>query len=390
MRNEYDDLIVPMMRRRRRLGMLGGKGDTTAPVLTSPFALPFGDTSGHIGVVTDEGNGTLYYVLTTSSSTPSAAQVKAGQNDGGTAAAASGNQAIASTGTKTATPTGLTSNTLYYPYWMHEDAIGNQSLVKGLTSFTTLTTGTSDTDYDNLIAAMSVAPTDFRKGLIARFIGALYAASVWTKIDAMWVMAAHDEQAARLNWKSPGSFTLTAVNSPTFVADTGFNGNGSTSYLDTGWDRATNGVQYTQDNAHASCYQRTFGNNNVPPFADNQAGPRVAIGGRPASSGGGSTLINTSTLVNGPASGTLPIQGLGRRNNATQVSLLRDGVQVTAPTTANSGALGTADLVFGKYGNTYVSAQVCGGSVGAYFDDTEALAFYNAWNAYMVAIGADT
>jgi hypothetical protein len=43
---------------------------------------------------------------------------------------------------------------------------------------------------------------------------------------------------------------------------------------------------------------------------------------------------------------------------------------------------------------TYVlvldAAQAAGGSLDAYLDDTEALAFYNAWNAYMVAIGADT
>lgn len=360
--------------------------DVTAPTLTSPFALPFGDTSGHIGVVTNEANGTLYYVVTTSSSTPSAAQVKAGQDHASAAATASGNQAISSTGTKTATPTGLTSNTLYYPYWMHEDAAANQSAVKALTSFTTLTTGTSDTDYDNLIAAASVAPTDFRKGLIARFIGALYAASVWAKMDVMWVLAAHDEQFGRLNWKSPGNFTLTAVNSPTFTTDRGFAGNQSTSYLATGWDWATNGVQYTQNNAHASVYQRTGGTGNPLLMQDN-ASYRTAVAGR----------VNVPLRINGATnitggSATQPAHGIVRRNVSTDASLMIDGVQVaTVASTSTTGA-NTSDFCFGggAAGAPFNGAQAAGGTFGAYLDDTEALAFYNAWNAYMVALGADT
>lgn len=371
---------------------MGSMPDTTAPVLTSPFALPFGDTSGHIGVVTDEANGTLYYVVTTSASPPSKAQVKAGQDHTGAAATASGNQAIASTGSKTATPTGLTSNTLYYPYWMHEDAAANQSDVKALTSFTTLTTGTSDTDYDNLIAAASVAPTDFRKGLIARFIGALYAASVWTKIDVMWVLAAHDEQFGRLNWKSPSTFTLTAVNSPTFTTDRGFAGNGSSSSLDTGWDWGTNGVQYTRNNAHLSVYQRSNGGSNVPGFSTVAASLRAAVGGRLSTTGGGRSQVNSATSIPSTTAGALPAQTIARRNDGTNASIIRDGVEITVPTaSASTTDSSTSDFSFFRYGSTnYTSDQIAGGSLGAYLDDTEALAFYNAWYAYMVAVGADT
>ena len=47
-------------------------------------------------------------------------------------------------------------------------------------------------------------------------------------------------------------------------------------------------------------------------------------------------------------------------------------------------------MAFGRAGNTCTSSQIAGGSLGAYLDDAEALAFYNAWYAYMVALGADT
>ncbi len=89
-------------------------------------------------------------------------------------------------------------------------------------------------EAEALVAAFSVDPDDTRKALIDNLVGTLKGAGVWTKIDYLYVMAAHDEQAARINWKDPGTATLTVVNSPTFTTDGGFASNGSTSYLDSG------------------------------------------------------------------------------------------------------------------------------------------------------------
>lgn len=237
-----------------------------------------------------------------------------------------------------------------------------------------------------LLAAMSVQPDMRRTIIIDTFIGALKTAGVWSKIDVMWVLAAHDEQAGRLNWKSPGSFTLTAVNSPTFTTDRGFAGNQSTSYLDTGWDWGTNGVQYTQNDAHAFAYQRTSGT-GVPVFAQGTASYRTSIAGRQTTNLG----INTATRTTGANPNSMPSSGMVRRNSSSTQSLLFDGVEIMAPTAATSGT-GASTTDFGIDGPTgfYNSAQVAGVSLGAYLDDTEALAHYNAWHDYMVAIGADT
>lgn len=111
--------------------------DVIEPVLSAPTSAATGTTSASIGVTTDTAEGVLYYVLTTSATPPSKAQVKAGQNNGGTSAAWSGSQAVSSTGAKTAAPTGLSSATTYYTYFMHEDATGNQSTVSAAISFAT-------------------------------------------------------------------------------------------------------------------------------------------------------------------------------------------------------------------------------------------------------------
>ncbi len=114
-----------------------GAPDTTAPTLSSPVGTQTGSSTATIGATTNEGNGVLYGVVTTSSTPPTATQVKAGQNDGGTSAVFAGSTAVASTGAKTISATGLTASTAYYTHLMHEDAAGNKSSVSSSAQFTT-------------------------------------------------------------------------------------------------------------------------------------------------------------------------------------------------------------------------------------------------------------
>lgn len=392
LQREYEEVLVPRMMRHRRRAVFGG-GDSTAPVLTLPLGLPLGDTSGYLGVTTNDSVGTLYYVVTTSATPPSKAQVKAGQNDGGTSAVYAGNQAISSTGAKSATATGLSSATVYYAYFMHEDAAGNQSNVSAASSFTTLTTGTSDTSFDNLIAAFTGAPADLRKGYIARCIGALYAAGVWSKTNLLYIQAAHDQQAGTLNWIAPGSFALTLVNSPVFVADRGFTPDGTTGYLDTGWDPSNNGGGiYQRDSAHVGLYQRT----NVTVGSDASGigtsnGLWVCISA-PSSASNARARVNTNTIGVLPAeSGTLPLHRMGvRRASSTTIIPVLDGVD-GGSLSMNSAALDTGDLNFGRNNTTtFSNQQFAAGHVGNSLDATECAAYYAALHDYMVAVGADT
>jgi hypothetical protein len=134
--------------------------DVTAPTLTSPLGSQIGSTTtAAIGVTTNEANGTLYYVVTTSATAPTAAQVKAGQNNAGTAAMYAGSQAISATGAKTATATGITTGTRY-AYYMHEDAATNQSTVSASASWTqTVAAGATWTKKAGSIQDISYAST---------------------------------------------------------------------------------------------------------------------------------------------------------------------------------------------------------------------------------------
>ena len=118
-----------------------GLADTTPPLLSSGTATVKSNALIALGATTDEANGTLYAVLTASATAPTAAQVCAGQNHTGAAAAWSGSQAIASTGAKTFNATGLTASTDYYPYLAHRDASGNDTAVLALGLRTTFRDG---------------------------------------------------------------------------------------------------------------------------------------------------------------------------------------------------------------------------------------------------------
>lgn len=111
--------------------------DSTAPTLTSPTGTQTGQTTADLSVSTDEGNGTLYWVVSDSATPPSVAQIQAGNDSTGSAAAASGNQAVSGTGTQSASATGLTAATTYYAYFQHQDAASNDSTVSASSSFTT-------------------------------------------------------------------------------------------------------------------------------------------------------------------------------------------------------------------------------------------------------------
>jgi len=115
----------------------GAAPDTTAPTLSSPTATQTGATTADLSVSTDEGNGTLSWVVTTSATAPSVAQVKAGQDHTGAAAADSGSQSVSATGVQNANATGLTAETTYYAHFQHVDAAANDSTVSTSASFTT-------------------------------------------------------------------------------------------------------------------------------------------------------------------------------------------------------------------------------------------------------------
>ncbi|MEM1142741.1 MAG: hypothetical protein AAGI88_09170 [Pseudomonadota bacterium] len=118
---------------------VAGTGDTTAPVLSNGSATATGTTTADLSFDTDEGEGTAYVVVTESGTPPTVAQIKAGQDSAGSAAAFSVSAAVTSTGAQLFSASGLTPATSYNAFALQEDAADpvNDSDVLALGSITT-------------------------------------------------------------------------------------------------------------------------------------------------------------------------------------------------------------------------------------------------------------
>jgi hypothetical protein len=108
--------------------------------------------------------------------------------------------------------------------------------------------------YFDAVALAGGTLDDTYKTNINDYVVALKAANLWTKFDRLWLFANADSIAALMCLKSLE--VATPINAPTFTAGQGYAGNGSTSYLNTGFIPATHGVNYLQDAAAIGLYCR--------------------------------------------------------------------------------------------------------------------------------------
>jgi hypothetical protein len=244
----------------------------------------------------------------------------------------------------------------------------------------------------DLAAQMSTRPTPGRLALIDDTICALKGAGIWAKLDVLWMMAAHDAQAARLNWKAPASFALTAVNSPTFTADQGYAGNGTTSYLNTGWNPSVNAVNYTRNSAMLATRSRTSGTTNSPMGQ--------------FTSGNGTTFRHRSTTdtmdfrinqtnacsISGVTSGVL--FGAGNRSGSNALQGYIDGVaQTISGSTEASTAINNNSIFIGAFNdvgvpNSLHTRQYASLFIGASLTAAEHQALAAIERQYMSATGA--
>lgn len=243
--------------------------------------------------------------------------------------------------------------------------------------------GAFDPDANALFARMSSQPDGARKKLISGTIVALKAAGIWSKLDALYLFAAHDSQAALLNWIST-SYNATSLSSPTFTTDRGFTGNGSNAYINSNFNpSAASTPNFVQNSAHVSLWSRTPGGSSQPDLGSVAGDTSIYCR---------NTLAQARYQVNDTASTTLSnSDGSGHflavRPNSSNKILYRNGGSLGSTSQASS-AVENSSIYFLRRASSYSSRELAAGSIGASLDGTEATAFYNAIQAYMTAVGA--
>jgi hypothetical protein len=85
----------------------------------------------------------------------------------------------------------------------------------------------------------------------------LKAGGIWSKLDTFAVFATDgSSDFALIDWIRLTQYT--AVNSPTFTTNEGFQGNGTSSYIDTNYNPSTSGVNYTLNDASRYFFPHAF------------------------------------------------------------------------------------------------------------------------------------
>jgi hypothetical protein len=117
-------------------GYIWTPDDATAPTQSSISSANVATTTVDIKGKSNEA-GTMYYVISTSSSAPTNTQVTEGKDNSGSAAFKSANSSVSADTLKTFGVSGLSDGTQYYYYIVSKDAAGNKSSVSS-GNFTTL------------------------------------------------------------------------------------------------------------------------------------------------------------------------------------------------------------------------------------------------------------
>ena len=219
-------------------------------------------------------------------------------------------------------------------------------------------------------------PSYAQQALQDALVGDLKDAGIWSKLDTFAVFATDgDSDFALIDWIRLTQYT--AVNSPTFTVNDGFQGDGTSAYITTNFKASSQGVNYVQDNAGRYYYVDNyisgsfiegtiFSSENSTQYANST-----------------SQRINLSNLLNSAVDfGVAGFKSINR-TSSSNVELFVDTTQYSRTSTSNGISNFNQDILRsgGFYSNIRFKFYGMGASLVS-----ENTALYNAWNDYYTAL----
>jgi len=247
---------------------------------------------------------------------------------------------------------------------------------------TPLASGGLDADAAAYIAAMTTPPDSARQTLINNLITGLKSDGVWSVLDALYLHAAHDMQAGRLNARVPAN-AASAVNSPSFTTNRGFTGDGSTSYLSTGINPSTAGGNYSRDSASLFVWSLS---NITNTGADIGGTISNSINSRSSTAGALRGGVNNAAATVATLGNSLGLSTLSR-TSSTNVDGYRDSDFVGAQTVA-SVAIPNATIDILRAATLFSTRQIAVSGFGGSLTAANVAALHGRLSAYLTAIGA--
>jgi hypothetical protein len=300
-----------------------------------------------------------------------------------------GTSTVAGDGSWTVTPStdlGTGAN----PMTATQTVGGNESVASGSV---TITVVAIDADAWAWIVAMTVRPGFARQTLIKNLVDSLKSAGVWAKLDALYLLAAHDAQAARLNGKAPATFALTATSAPVFTTDRGYTGTGNGvtpgGYLSSGFNPATAGGHFALNDAHLAVWVRTASSSTTNSAMSEIGNGLAYISTKNATAGQIIARLNDNVST-GIAAGTPNSTEFFciSRAAAGTYDRYHNGASLGALAQASTSVFSDAIYLLRRGTSSYSDAQISATSFGSALTATQEGDYQTALRAYLVAVGA--
>lgn len=268
-------------------------------------------------------------------------------------------------------------------------SIGNQRAAGSVVSYT----AEYQTILDRGTALGYTLPSAAQRLKQNQLVTALKTAGIWALLDIFYVFATDGASTfATLNWKTPASFQATLVSTPTFTANQGFAGDGTSSYINTTWIPQTDAVNFTQDNAGILLgINSDLSNANYTDFGSSEAANVDRIS---ANVENGTNLlfyrINGNNSPGTFANGTSLANYLFKRTSSTATSILKNAAAFATGASAASTGLSNRAMYIGSENingtaGSFSARQYTHAGFGTNLAGLEA-AFQTAWSTYFTSL----
>lgn len=244
-------------------------------------------------------------------------------------------------------------------------------------------------DPDALAWARTAGASAGQRQRVSTLIRALKKAGVWTSLDRLWLFAAENSTQALTDLVARAGATLPVA--PTFTANRGYQGNGSSQYIDTGFNATSGSPRYARNDAHMSVWVQ----------AADSVGSAAALIGNDFTNYGLLTYNSATEIVSGGINSSAPFNIGGGAAMTGHVLMQRTGANAQA-TYKNGSQLATdASASVAVANNTFFvlavnspgaanfsNSRIAAASVGASLSAGQITALNAALNAYMTSVGA--
>lgn len=245
--------------------------------------------------------------------------------------------------------------------------------------------------WASAVVANGGSVSDARFALIVTFVSTLMDADIWSLTDDFFPLVAENEAQALTSLKQRRLATVTAA--ATFTADAGYAFNGTTQFINTGFIPSSHAGSMTGSNMRASVYERTNVGSSGYAIGTSDSGTRN-LGIIPRNAGGALQFTANAGLTT-YATGITDSRGLSvaSRTAAGVFEAYKNGASVGTASPSNASVLPTRAIYIGARNNAgnadlFRASTIGWATVGASLSAAQELAYYNALQTFMTAVGA--